>query len=134
MRPLLLAVLAFPVVGAVCHPANAGTPAPAGQGRRHATVHEVLTDARLVGSTLDVTGHCLGYSTPTIAKGSPPLTRSDWQLEDAAEAAWVSGPLPQGCTATEPSPGPVTITARVARDTLQGLGGGAPIPRQYLVR
>jgi hypothetical protein len=94
----------------------------------------VLSNPRLVGLTLDVSGHCLGYSAPTIAKGSPPLTRSDWQLEDGGEAVWVSGALPQGCTATEPSPELTTIKARVAQDTLRSLGGGSAETRQYLVR
>ena len=49
---------------------------------------------------------CLGYSAPTIARGSPPLTRSDWQVEDQGEAVWVSGRLPEGCTSTEPASRP----------------------------
>jgi hypothetical protein len=116
-----------------CQPKNQSTPAPVGQPVK-ATVHEVLSGGNLRGQMVEVTGTCLGYSAPTIARGSPPLTRSDWQLEDQGEAVWVSGPLPEGCTATTPATGPGSITALVAEDTLPGLGGGAPSPRRYLVR
>ncbi len=117
-----------------CQPRNQSTPAPVGGDPEIATVHEVLTDGSLVGRTVAVTGTCLGYSTPTIAKGSPPLTRSDWQLEDQGEAVWVSGPMPSGCSATEPASARGTITATVGQDTLPGLGGQPATVRQYLMR
>lgn len=117
-------------VAAGCHPANTGsTPAPA-----KVSVHEVLTTPSLVGKSVEVTGRCLGYSVPTVAKGSPPVSRSDWQLEDQGEAVWVNGPLPTGCTATTPAESAGTITARVAQDTTAGLGGQPAMIRQYLVR
>jgi len=131
MRSLML--IGLVLVGG-CQPRNQAVPAPAGSDPVKVTVHDVLTDATLVGRAVEVTGTCLGYSTPTIAKGSPPLTRSDWQLEDQGEAVWVSGPMPPGCSATEPAVSPSTITARVAQDTLPGLGGQAATVRQYLVR
>ena len=131
MSHRLLALLA--VVVAACHQNNgAGAPPPSGGGPTTATVHEILTTPALVGRTVDVTGRCLGYSAPFIAKGSPPLTRSDWQLEDQGEAVWVSGALPTGCSATQPAVGRSTISAVVAQDTLSGLGMGGV--RQYLVR
>jgi hypothetical protein len=129
MRTLLIAA----AILAACHPGSNGSPAPSGSPLS-TTVHAVLTTPSLVGRTVEVTGRCLGYASPTIAKGSPPLTRSDWQLEDRGEALWVSGPLPAGCTSTTPAPAPGPVTAIVAQDTLPGLGGQAPTPRQYLVR
>lgn len=127
MKHLLSAL----VVGALaCHPANGGSvPAP-----QKVSVHDVLTTPTLTGKAVEVTGRCLGYSVPTVAKGSPPVTRSDWQLEDQGEAVWVNGPLPDGCTATTPAESASTISAVVAQDTLPGLGGQQPMVRQYLVR
>lgn len=133
MRALLCATLLL-TAGGACQPRNQSTPAPVGTDPEKATVHEVLTVPSLVGRTVEVTGTCLGYSTPTIARGSPPLTRSDWQLEDQGEAVWVSGPMPPGCSATEPGGSPSTITAGVAQDTLPSLGGQEGSVRQYLVR
>jgi hypothetical protein len=46
----------------------------------------------------------------------------------------VSGPMPPGCSATEPATSPSTITARVAQDTMPGLGGQPGTLRQFLVR
>lgn len=128
----LLAAMTLAV--AACHQNNGGGSPPPSGGPTTVTVHAVLTTPALVGRTVNITGRCLGYSAPTIAKGSSPLTRSDWQLEDQGEAVWVSGALPTGCTATQPAAAPSTITAVVAQDTLPGLGGGAGSPRQYLVR
>ena len=113
-----------------CRPANGGA-APEPQ---RVTVHDVLTRSNLVGRRVAITGRCLGYTVPTIAQGSPPVTRSDWQLEDGGEAVWVTGPLPEGCSATTAAPGPSSITATVAQDTLPALGGQNGTPRQYLVR
>ncbi len=132
MRTLLLS-LALVAAVADCHRGGAGAPAPAG-GPTRTTVHAILTTPALVGRVVEVTGRCLGYAAPTIAKGAPPLTRSDWQLEDRGEAVWVSGPLPAGCTSTVPATAAGPITATVSQDTLPGLGGQAPSPRQYLLR
>jgi hypothetical protein len=114
---------------AACHPANGGSvPAP-----QKVSVHDVLTTPSLVGKAVEVNGRCLGYSVPTVAKGSPPVTRSDWQLEDKGEAVWVNGPMPQGCSATAPAESASTISALVAQDSLTMLGGQKPVLRQYLV-
>ncbi len=132
MRAMMLS-LALVAGASDCHRGGAGAAAPAG-GTTPTTVHAILTTPALVGRVVEVSGRCLGYSTPTVAKGSPPLTRSDWQLEDQGEAVWVSGPLPSGCTSTTPATSPGLITGTVAQDTLPGLGGQAPTPRQYLLR
>jgi hypothetical protein len=125
-RFLILALAAAPG----CRPANGGA-APEPQ---RVTVHDVLTRPSLVGRRVTVTGRCLGYTVPTVAQGSPPVTRSDWQLEDRGEAVWVSGPLPEGCTATTAASGPSTIVATVAQDTLPALGAQGGRVRQYLIR
>jgi hypothetical protein len=133
MKPALLG-LTLIIMGA-CRSANGGsaqTPAPGPP--TPATVHDRLASDALVGRVVEVTGRCLGYSSPTVAKGSPPVTRSDWQLEDGGEAIWVSGPLPEGCTATEPAANPGTIQATVAQDELPDLGGYGKTTRRYLVR
>lgn len=128
MRHRLIAVAVAALAG--CHPANGGSvPAP-----QKVSVHDVLTTASLVGKAVEVTGRCLGYSVPTVAKGPPPLTRSDWQLEDNGEAVWVSGAMPAGCTPTAPAESASTISALVAQDTMPGLGTQKGTARQYLVR
>ncbi len=94
MKPALLG-LTLIILGA-CRSANGGgaqTPAPGPP--TNATVHELLASNALVGRMVEVTGRCLGYSSPTVAQGSPPVTRSDWQLEDGGEAIWVTGPMPE---------------------------------------
>ncbi|HXG43459.1 MAG TPA: hypothetical protein VNJ71_01745 [Gemmatimonadales bacterium] len=129
MRAALAAGLSLGLLGG-CQPAKAGAGAPS---PLRVTVQDVLTQPGLVGKTVVVSGTCLGYSVPTIAVGSPPVTRSDWQLEDAGDAVWVTGPLPEGCTATGGATGRTRITAAVAQDTLPGLGGEKPRLRQFLV-
>ena len=123
------------LIMAACRSANGGgAQRPAPGPPTTATVHELLASDALVGRVVEVTGRCLGYSSPTVAKGSPPVTRSDWQLEDGGEAIWVSGPLPEGCTATEPAANPSMIQAKVAQDELPDLGGYGKTRRRYLVR
>lgn len=97
-----------------------------------ATVAGVLTGPDLNGKSVRITGTCLGYRVPPVAVGAPPRTRSDWQLESAGQAIYVTGPLPAGCSATEGSSTPVTILATVREDTLAALGGNPPVPRRYL--
>jgi len=97
------------------------------------TVRELLSTDAYVGRRVLVRGRCLGY-TASVAVGGPPLTRSDWQLEEGGEAIFVSGPLPEGCSATAGSTVSTTILADVAQDTLPRLGGRPAVPRRYLVR
>jgi hypothetical protein len=99
---------------------------------RDVTVRDVLSDPAFAGRAIRISGTCLGYAKP-VAEGGPPLTRSDWQLEDGGVAIWVSGPVPDGCSPTEGSKTRSTIAARVAQDTLQAFGGKAPKARRYLI-
>lgn len=97
------------------------------------TVAQVLNSPALVGWRVKVTGRCLGYGTPK-AVGTPPLTRSDWQMEDGAAAIWVSGPLPPGCSVTEGSTTSSTIQAVVYQDTISMKSAPEVKTRRYLVR
>jgi len=81
----------------------------------------------LVGETVVVTGHCLGKGAPTVAKGSRPFSGRVWQIEDDGVAAWVIGPMPEGCDG-----GTAVITARVVQDTLPRFSPPRTL-RQYLV-
>lgn len=98
-----------------------------------ATVQEIVVSEELVGKRVRVTGRCLGYSTP-VTVGSPPRTRSDWQLEADGFAVYVTGPLPTGCSVTEGSKEVTTILALVVEDTLPARGERPATPRRYLVR
>lgn len=93
-----------------------------------ASVREIRASDRLVGQVVRVSGRCVGDS-PALVPGGPPRTRSDWQLAVGREAVYVSGEKPAPCRTGEAE---VTITARVAQDTIHGLG--KLVPRQYLVR
>ena len=129
MRTILVALV---VAGAACGPAANGTPPAGGARPKNVTVHDVLTRPELAGTLVAVNGRCLGYSAPTVAMGAPPVTRSDWQLEEAGEAVWVTGPLVAGCSSTVPAERASVIVAEVAQDTV-GLGA-VRVVRQYLVR
>ncbi len=115
-------------------PASVAAPAPGlveHTALRTASVREILADSSLVGLTVRVTGICLGYGA-LAAEGTPPLTRSDWQLADEGFAIWVSGPLPEGCSPTAGGTARSSLLARVAQDTLRGFGNATAKPRRYL--
>jgi hypothetical protein len=114
-------------------PAGMAEQVPAGGKEPVRTVRELLASDADVGRTVRVAGRCAGYSTP-LAEGAPPLTRSDWQLEDEGVAIYVSGPLPAGCSATGGSQARSTIVAQVAQDTMPAAGDRPAAPRRYLVR
>ena len=100
---------------------------------REIAIRHLLNSDSLVGEWVRVSGRCLGYAAQ-VAVGPPPLTRSDWQLEDGETAIYVSGSLPNGCSATGGSSNRITIRAMVAQDTLPALGDRPTMPRRYLVR
>ena len=109
---------------------NSAKPIPPGARTKpiNSTVHDVLATSALAGQLVHVSGRCLGDS-PAIATGGPPVTRSDWQLASGGEAVFVTGPKPLPCQSAEAD---VSITARVAVDTVRKLG--RTTPRRYLVR
>jgi len=109
-------------------PGDADTEAPA-----TVTVREILESGTYLGHRVRVSGRCLGYSA-AVAEGGPPLTRSDWQLEDDGVAVYVSGSMPDGCSPTQGSTGRTAIDAVVAQDTVPALGDRLPRPRRYLIR
>ena len=98
------------------------------------TLGELLDSAdSLVGKTVRVLGACAGWSGP--AGGPPPLSRSDWQLQDDRVGIWVSGPLPQGCDPVNPPAEEIfEILASVAVDTVSAPGVGQGRVRYFLIR
>jgi hypothetical protein len=128
--PLLLLVGA----AVACQPRANPDPVTTSPDTASVTVAQVIDSASLVGRTVSVTGRCLGYQVPAVAIGPPPLTRSDWQLEDGGVAVFVSGAYPAGCSATAGSTTPTTVVALVAQDTLPALGNRPATARRYLVR
>jgi hypothetical protein len=116
------AIILAGVVG--LQPAAGSGPVPATPA---VTVRQILTTQALVGETVVVSGRCLDRNAPAVARGSRPMSGGVWQIEDNGVAAWVVGRMPEGCGA-----GAVTITARVAQDTLPKLGPPRTL-RQYLV-
>lgn len=48
----------------------------------------------------------------------PPVSRSDWMIQDATGCMYINGPLPDGRKASDPDNQPVTVrgTVRVNRD------------------
>jgi hypothetical protein len=85
---------------------TAGRPAPTAAQPRPKTakpplamVGDIVDSAKWVGRTVRITGRCRGYGAAAAAD-PPPLSRSDWLLEDGGKSIYVNGPLPTGCTAT----------------------------------
>jgi len=98
-----------------------------------ATVAELVTSEKFVGKVVTVEGRCAGWSSD-LAAGGPPVTRSDWVLEDGKEGIYVTGPLPAGCSSTGGSEETISIVARVAEDSVRVLGeDGGGKTRRYLV-
>jgi hypothetical protein len=105
---------------------------PDSQALQQVTVPALLGSNQWNGMTVRVSGQCLGYRVPPVAVGGPPRTRSDWQLAADGAAIYVTGPLPQGCSATEGSTGLIGIVATVREDSLPSLGGQPSRSRRYL--
>jgi len=97
------------------------------------TVHDLLAGSSHVGHRVRVEGRCLGYSSPLVITG-PPVTRSDWLLEDSGEAIYVSGVFPAECSPTDGSDERITVLGLVQQDTIGTQGDGTPILRRFLVR
>ena len=97
------------------------------------SVREIVEAPALVRRRVRVTGVCVGYTAAGIA-ATPPITRSDWILEADDARVFVSGPFPDGCTATTRGTQPVTIVGEVAEDTLPALGDRPAIARRFLLR
>lgn len=93
------------------------------------TVRDLLTKSANVGKTVRIAGLCLGYGA--LAEGSPPNSRSDWQLAQDDVAIYVVGPLPGGCAPNGPATA-VTIKAIVRQDTLPANPVRPKRPRRYL--
>lgn len=110
-------------------PRNAPKPtkAPSSHAPEIVTVQAIIDGESLVDKTVRVAGRCIGDS-PILAVGGTPRTRSDWQLAENGRAVYVTGPRPAPCVG---APAQVTVLARVAQDTIHGLGRSAP--RRYLV-
>jgi len=98
----------------------------------HVRVIELLERRDWNGLLVRVRGRCLGYRVPPVATGGPPRTRSDWQLEAEGVAIYVTGPLPEGCSATQGGNTELSLVARVAEDSLPALGGQPSRARRYL--
>jgi len=97
------------------------------------SVREVVETPGLVRRRVRVTGVCVGYVAAGDA-ATPPITRSDWILEADEARVFVSGPFPDGCTATTRGTGPVTIVGEVAEDTLPAFGDQPATARRFLLR
>lgn len=98
-------------------------------------VREILAGAVAVDATVSVQGTCIRMDEK-VAFGPAPITRSDWQMRDVAQAQqaiWVVGERPVDCGYDKGSATPVTILAVVARDTVRQVSG-AGVARWYLRR
>lgn len=96
------------------------------------SIEDVLAGKAATGTMVTVTGIYLGYGRQQ-AFGPQPLTRSDWQLASGEVAVWVSGEFPDGTDALTPGDEPITITATVAEDVVEGPGDRNQ-QRYYLVQ
>jgi hypothetical protein len=112
-----------PSDSAAMSPASAPALAPAPA----LTVPQLLAQAaQLKGKTITLTGTYAGWTGR--CQGGPPVSRSDWMIEDKAAQACVyaSGPQPQGI----PAPPQATSIGMPVRVT--GLVAFTPDGRAYL--
>ncbi len=96
------------------------------------TVAELMEQSGYVGSIVTVEGRCAGWNSELVA-GGPPVTRSDWVLEDGDAGIYVNGSLPDGCSATEGSDRRVMIKAKVGEVATLSPGSTSTKSRCYLI-
>lgn len=80
------------------------------------TIHQIQEQPESYnGRTVDMEGTFKGWQGKCI--GPPPVTRSDWMLEDKTGCIYVSGPLPDGLSAISPQDEQVSVkgTMRIDR-------------------
>jgi hypothetical protein len=77
------------------------------------------------GQRVQVTGICLDQFHVRGSAGSPPVSRSDWQLASGVQVVYVVGPMPASC-----AKGSTTISATVEIDT--AIVSGEKQPRRFL--
>jgi hypothetical protein len=63
------------------------------------------------GATVSVKGRFKGWKGD--CRGAPPVSRSDWMVDDGTACIYVNGPAPPGLQAMAPDDAPVTITGTV---------------------
>jgi len=66
------------------------------------------------GKQVIVSGNFKGWKGSCFS--APPVTRSDWMIEDEGQCIYVSGDLPGGLDAMKPSGEEITIEATVKVD------------------
>jgi hypothetical protein len=110
------------------------SPRPSKQkkGSEKVRLADVIDSSGWVGRTVRTAGRCRGYGAASDA-GPPPISRSDWLLEDEGMSVYVNGAFPAGCPADSGVGARVTVVARIAEDTLRLLGARTGKPRRYLV-
>jgi hypothetical protein len=110
-----------------------GAQPPGAIAAQSVNLSSIVRSNKFVGSTLAVTGECVGYAKQ-VAVGGQPRTRSDWQLQDSTAAIWVVGKFPPGCLAVGSNGARVSVMARVAEDTIIMLDRtSSKEPRRYLL-
>jgi hypothetical protein len=72
-----------------------------------------------VGKEFSISGHFRGWNGR--CKGSPPVTRSDWMIEDDKSCLYVSGPIPKGFHAHAPDGQLVIITGVIKINKTSGV-------------
>jgi hypothetical protein len=104
LKPLTV-VLAVLLLGAACQAAGgaAGSQEPV-----RLSVGEIIDRAEdLEGRMVEVTARFMGWKGS--CRNGPPVTRSDWMLEDESGCIYVSGPAPPGLSPAQPKQRMVTI-------------------------
>lgn len=121
-----------PAAGEIPANSHAITAIPAKARRDSAFTGEVLSVASFLDRSLDagqrvqVTGTCIDGFHARGSAGSPPVSRSDWQLSNGTQVVYVVGRMPASC-----ANGAVTISATVGVDTVTIIGTRRA--RRYLV-
>lgn len=97
---LILACLGFACLAWACGCAVVGPAAPTGapaQPGFTALVEKIgESPGDFAGQTVEIVGYFRGWDLLGEAGEGPPVTRSDWVIQDASGAIYVTGPLPEG--------------------------------------
>lgn len=107
-------------------PSQERTAVPATPSGGPLSVTAFLATGLPQGAKVKIHGACIDQFHARGSAGSPPVSRSDWQLATGTATVYVVGAVPPGC-----STGEVTLAGVVATDSAM-LGGERRV-RRYLV-
>ncbi len=109
---LLIVLAALVLLSACVGPGAAGQGSTFDGKATISLINEKLPE--YLGRKVTITGSFKGWKGP--CDGVPPVSRSDWMIDDGTGCAYVAGPLPwPGLDSAAPADEPVVITGVVGK-------------------